>query len=199
MRLSTTALVLTLLFTLGGCGDDPEPVQDTTSRPAPAQRPATDTMGTDAAPPEGRAGPAAERPGTERDRPGDPADATEEAGEPEDVAAPTGTGRADGASMPSARLYTVQVAAFTSPDSARKWTARLNSLDLPTWTSVTELGGTTYYRVRVGAVPTVSDARRLGSLLSTRLEWPVWVAPITPADPIPNNAEAATRRVLQGD
>lgn len=197
MRLPTTALALTLLFTLGGCGDDPEPAPDTASRPAPAQRPAMDTMGVDSPRPGRRAGAAEARPGAERRA--DPPDAPAEAGEPEDVAAPTGTGAPDAASTPSARLYTVQVAAFTSPDSARKWTGRLNSLDLPTWTSVAELGGTTYYRVRVGAVPTVTDARRLGSLLSGRFEWPVWVAPITGADPVPDDAVAETRQVLGGD
>ncbi len=198
MRLSMTAFALSSLVVLGACGDDPEPVQDAApTRPAPTQRPVTDTMRADTARPAGQAGAAAD--GAAEERPDGGTEDRARAGEPEDVAAPTGTGEADGASMPSARLYTVQVAAFTSPEPARMWTGRLNSLDLPTWTSVAELGGTTYYRVRVGAVPTVTEARRLGSLLSGRFEWPVWVAPITGADPLPDDVVAATRQVLGDD
>lgn len=197
MRLPRTALALILAVTLGACGDDePEPIP-TPARTVPAQRPAPpqDTMRTDTM----ATGAGAESPGQTGQRTGGAAGAGASEGEPEDVASPTGTGQRDAAPVPSARLYTVQVAAFTSPESARTWTGRLGGLNLPVWTSVAELGGTTYYRVRVGAVPTVSEARRLGSLLSDRLEWPVWVAPITPADRLPANAVATTRQVLQGD
>jgi hypothetical protein len=79
------------------------------------------------------------------------------------------------------------------------WTGRLKSQGLPVWTSMAELGGQTFYRVRVGAVPTVSEARRLGTMLSQRYEWPVWVAPLSAADRIPENAVADTRRMLGGE
>ncbi len=95
------------------------------------------------------------------------------------------------------RLYTVQVAAFLSPDSARKWSGRLASQGLPVWTTVHEVRGRMFHRVRVGAVPRVSEARRLGEILRQRYEWPTWVAPVTPTEPIPDGAVQATRDLIR--
>lgn len=178
MRLIALALVATLALT--GCGgDDPEPQQEQTFTPRPAtQRPAADTVRRDTAVRDTSglaAGPDTDRTGPERPR----ADGG--------VTAPAGQ-----------RLYTIQVAAFTDAGSATEWSGRLQRQGLPTWTSVFEQEGRTFYRVRVGAVPTVAEARRLGSMLSQRYEWPVWVAPLTPADRIPDDAVANTRRVLEG-
>lgn len=94
------------------------------------------------------------------------------------------------------RLYTVQVAAFTEPSSADELEDRLRTAGLPVWTSVTEHGGRTFYRLRVGVVPTIADARRLGSIITQRYQWPVWVAPLTPVDRLPANAVEETRRLL---
>ncbi|HUG40389.1 MAG TPA: SPOR domain-containing protein [Longimicrobiales bacterium] len=181
MRRSTTALILAALLLAAACGED-EPDETEIPRPAPTQRPVTDTtLGDTVATPAGQPG-AAERDGAAR-----PPDAG--AGEP-----------AGGAAAASGeRLYTVQVAAFTDVDSARAWTGRLSSLDLPVWMSMAEVGGRTYYRVRVGAVPTVTEARQLGSMLTRRFEWPVWVAPVTPSDGMPEGTVESTRRALGGD
>jgi cell division septation protein DedD len=96
------------------------------------------------------------------------------------------------------RRYTVQVAAFTDADAARAWTERLTAQDIPAWTSMAELRGQTYHRVRVGVVPTVEEARQLGSFIARRYDWPVWVAPVSPADPVPADAVSATRRLIRG-
>ena len=189
-------LVLTALVAVAGCGDDSEPPEDTAIPPSAAQqrRMSADTTLGDTT----TAGQQAQRPGGQQaQRPGGQAGG--QAGGQQTAGGQTSGGRTGGAAAPSgSRLYTVQVAAFESADSARKWMGRLRSLDLPVWTSMSELGGTTYYRVRVGAVSSVADARRLGGMLSDRFEWPVWVAPITPADQMPEDAAAATRRILGG-
>lgn len=95
------------------------------------------------------------------------------------------------------RLYTVQVAAFLSPDSARKWSGRLASQGLPVWTTIHEVQGRMFHRVRVGAVPTVGEARQLGEILKQRYEWPTWVAPVTPAEPVPDGAVEATQDLIR--
>lgn len=162
----TTFALLALL--LAGCGGDDSEAPETfqTDIRRSAEATADDTA--DAPPPA-------------------PADRDGAAGERADTrAAPSG----------DERLYTVQVAAFTEPSSAEELEQRLRSEGLPVWTSVTEHGGRTYYRLRVGVVPTVSDARRLGSMITQRYEWPVWVAPLTPADRLPAGAVEATRRLL---
>ena len=200
MRISRLALVLATVSLLAACGGD-EPEETEIPRPASTTRPRVDTAGADslAARAPGRTGARTDGPAQPGAAPsgGEAAQPGRQAGQPSGEAGrPSG-----GATAPASgrRLYTIQVAAFTSPDSARKWTGRLNSLNLPVWTSMAELGGTTYYRVRVGAVPTMSEARRLGSMLSSRFEWPVWVAPVTPADRMPNGAVESTRRILEGD
>lgn len=98
---------------------------------------------------------------------------------------------------PDQRLYTVQVAAFTEPSSASEWEDRLERQGLPVWTSVAELRGRTFYRLRVGAAPNVAEARRLGEMITSRYEWPVWIAPVEPAERIPEDAVRATRQVIQ--
>jgi cell division septation protein DedD len=115
---------------------------------------------------------------------------------------PGGEGAAD-SPRPVARggtsgppLYTIQVAAFLDSDSAEEWTGRLREHGWPVWSSVAEVGGELFHRVRVGALPTVDEARRLGSALARRYEWPVWLAPVAPADPVPPNAVEATRSAL---
>lgn len=198
MRL--TALTLAALVAAGCGGDEPEEIPQTTPQPAPRQP--MDTAPGDTTALTGRdtiAGPG------QPQRPGEPQErARSEAGSGQPAAGEPGTGQ-PAAGEPTRqeasgeRLYTVQVAAFTDPTSASEWTGRLRRQGLPVWTAMAELGGRTFYRVRVGAVPELEEARRLGTLLSRRYEWPVWVAPLTPSDRIPENAVRDTRRVLQGD
>lgn len=95
-------------------------------------------------------------------------------------------------------LYTVQVAAFTNPVTAREWADRLRADDLPVWTSMAEIGGRTFHRLRLGALPSVTGTRRLAELISDRYHWPVWVAPVTPSDRVPVNAVEQTRALLGG-
>jgi septal ring-binding cell division protein DamX len=171
-------LALFAAVAVAGCGGDEPASQDaaTTPRPAPEQPPADPAVDT------GVPTPRADAPGA----------ATADSGTPGGpVGAPAG-------SVASTPLYTVQVAAFTESTSAIEWARRLRAQELPVWTSMVELGGRTFYRVRVGAVPTVSEARRLGSMITQRYEWPVWVAPVTPADRVPDDAPERTRRLLQG-
>jgi DedD protein len=95
-------------------------------------------------------------------------------------------------------LYTVQVAAFLDAATAREWAGRLRSQDMPVWTSEARVQGRTFHRLRVGALPSVSDTRRLGAVLTERYHWPVWIAPLSSTDRLPGDAVQASRRILQG-
>lgn len=112
---------------------------------------------------------------------------------------PQGEDQASAVAAEGERLYTVQVAAFLESRLAIDWTERLRSGGMPAWTSVAEVGGRTFHRVRVGAVPTVEEARRLGSRIMGRYEWPVWVTSLTPADRPPEGAVQETRRLLESE
>lgn len=179
MRVQGMVVVVSLLV-LTGCPDRDEPVPDPVLDPAPTDTPA-DTLTDPSAPDPLAPGPS---------RPGQP-----EAGDPPRDGDARDGGAAAGA---AGARYTVQVASFTNPASAELWTDRLERQGLPVWTSVAEVGGRTYYRVRVGAATTLSDARRLGQSLSERYEWPVWVAPLAAADRPPAGAVENTRRALAG-
>ncbi|HKJ93683.1 MAG TPA: SPOR domain-containing protein [Longimicrobiales bacterium] len=99
---------------------------------------------------------------------------------------------------PAGKLYTVQVAAFLDGDSARKWTGRLSSQGLPVWSTSYQVNGKTFHRVRVGAVPTIAEARQLADMLKKRYSWPVWIAPVSQSDAVPDGAVQATQRILEG-
>jgi len=183
-----TALALVALLAAGCGGDDAEETLPNT-RPAP-RAPAVDTpmgdtttMG-DTLGATGAAGAQANG-----QRPGQAAPPTRAPGTP-------ATGGSGAPTVDGQRLYTIQVAAFTEAATAREWADRLRRQGLPVWTSMAEPGGRTFYRVRAGAVPTVSEARRLGTMISKRYNWPVWVAPLTAADRPPEDAVEATRRLL---
>jgi cell division septation protein DedD len=105
------------------------------------------------------------------------------------------TGRGGDAGSP-ASLYTVQVAAFLSADSARIWSDRLGRAGLPVWTTTAEVAGRTFYRLRVGAHPDIAGARRLGDRIRRELRWPVWIAPVERQATIPEDVVARTRALV---
>lgn len=109
----------------------------------------------------------------------------------EPVAAPPST------VQPTERLYTVQIAAYVTADSAQALAAKLSQRGLPVWTMEVRVGQRTYHRIRVGAHPRLADMRRLGREIATQYRQEVWVAPIDMAAQIPAGAVEATRALLQ--
>jgi DedD protein len=97
---------------------------------------------------------------------------------------------------PGARLYTVQVAAFTEHATAQALEERLRRQGVPVWSSRARVGGREFTRVRVGATTSFADAQRLGRRIRDRYRWPVWVARVDAADQPPDDALAATRSFL---
>lgn len=99
--------------------------------------------------------------------------------------------------QPTERLYTVQIAAYVTADSAQALAAKLSQRGLPVWTMEVRVGQRTYHRIRVGAHPRLADMRRLGREIATQYRQEVWVAPIDMAAQIPAGAVEATRALLQ--
>lgn len=97
---------------------------------------------------------------------------------------------------PTERLYTVQIAAYLSPDSAHNLADRLSARGLPTWTMEVRLGDQTYHRIRVGAHPGLREMRRLGEQISTQFRQEIWVAPVDMSSRIPADAVEATAALL---
>lgn len=160
---------LTLAVLAAGCGGD-EPAQEPPQEQAPP--PAEDLRPIPPAPP----------PEEVRQRESEPAPPAEPASTP----------------VRSEDMYTVQVAAFINAAAAREWAGRLRSQDMPAWTSEARVQGRTFHRLRVGALPSLSDTRRLGAVLTDRYDWPVWIAPLSSTDRPPGDAVQTSRRILQG-
>jgi cell division septation protein DedD len=97
---------------------------------------------------------------------------------------------------PGARLYTVQVAAFTEHATAQALEERLRRQGVPVWSSRARVGGREFTRVRVGATTSFAEAQRLGRRIRDQYRWPVWVARVDAADQPPGDAIAATRSYL---
>ena len=117
---------------------------------------------------------------------------------PEDTAPEPGPEPESPAQQPAATsMYTVQVAAFTRASTAQQWADRLRADDLPIWTATADVEGRTFHRVRVGALPSLADARRLGRMIGERYDWPVWVAPLASDDRLPVNVVRNTRELLR--
>jgi cell division septation protein DedD len=185
-----TALALVAMLAAGCGGDDAEETLPDT-RPAP-RTPAVDTtIGDTTMMGDTLGAAAADRAQAGGQRSGQAVPPTRAPGTP-------ASGESGAPTVDGQRLYTIQVAAFTEAATAREWADRLRRQGLPVWTSMAEPGGRTFYRVRAGAVPTVAEARRLGTMISERYNWPVWVAPLTAADRPPEDAVQATRRLLEG-
>lgn len=95
------------------------------------------------------------------------------------------------------QLYTVQVAALVEPDSARALADEMRGRELPVFTSETREGGRVVHRVRVGATPSLAEARILGRWLTREFDWPVWVAALEDPGQVSSAAVEATRRFLR--
>jgi cell division septation protein DedD len=97
---------------------------------------------------------------------------------------------------PTERLYTVQIAAYLSADSAQALAAKLAARGLPVWTMEVRVGERSSHRIRVGAHPRLGEVRRLGAQISAQYRQEVWVAPVDMSSRIPTNAVEATRALL---
>ena len=169
MRLPVALVLIAAL--VAGCGDDePEPAQQTppTQQPQPQPTPPSD------------------------EAPGPVDTATQQAPGPDTEPQVEQAMGMDG------QLYTVQVAAFLDAATAREWAGRLRAQDLPVFITQARVGGRSFHRLRIGALPELEDARRLGRILSDRFHWPYWVAPLTSADRLPVNAVPNSREILRG-
>lgn len=100
--------------------------------------------------------------------------------------------------VPEGRLYTVQVASFITQDSARIWAARLERRGLPVWTDQAIVGGRMFHRLRVGASPSLAEARSLGEQIRREYRWPVWIAPVEDNAEVPPNAISRTNALVSG-
>ncbi len=132
---------------------------------------------------------AASTPETEAVEPTEP-DASGEA-EVEEVAEPTRE------AVSPERLYTVQVASFLEADSARRWADRLSRAGYPTWITQATVGGRTFHRLRIGASPSLAEARGLGDRIRQQLKWPIWIAPVEDNAAVPADAVTRTNRMMR--
>ena len=102
-----------------------------------------------------------------------------------------------GAAVPMTdRLYTVQVASFLNAESARAWAGRL-SKNYPVWTTSATVNGRTFHRLRIGASPSMAEARSLGERIRREFNWPVWIAPVDDNAQVPADAIAQTNRLVR--
>lgn len=101
------------------------------------------------------------------------------------------------AEAPAGRLYTVQVGSFVTAEYARTLRRRLEEADLPVWTTSARVGGRAFERVRVGALPDLTEARRLQDALAEQFGDDVWVAPIESEPELPPGVVDDTRRILR--
>lgn len=168
------AWTLTVTFMLAACGagdrkpEQEKPVTNPTAQPSPVQSAAASN-------PDGAI-------------PSAPDQATATPPQPEAAAEETVN--------PGERLYTVQIAAYLSSDSARALAEKLTQRGLPVWTAEVQLGGRTYHRIRVGAHPSLGEMRKLGSKISSQFKQEVWVAPVEMSARIPVSTVANTRSLL---
>lgn len=185
----TLAATVGVAFALGACGSGDRQPEDNTPVTIPQVTPSQTQSA--AAQPEAGA------PGTDASAGTDAASGAGavSGGATAEGAAPAGP--ASATVSPTERLYTVQIAAYLSADSARAMADKLSQLGFPVWTTEARVGERTYHRIRVGAHPRLSEMRRLGQQISTQFSQEVWVAPVDMAAQIPAGAVEATRALLQ--
>ena len=87
------------------------------------------------------------------------------------------------------RLYTVQIGAFRTADSAQQLAERVRRTDGPVWVSQAVVNGQTYHRVRVGAHATLAEAQHRARQIRGEYGVPIWVAPISGSE-VPATATA---------
>jgi cell division septation protein DedD len=92
----------------------------------------------------------------------------------------------------------VQVGSFVEVATAQRWVERLKRRNLPVWVTAVEIKGQTVNRVRVGALPTESEADGLARALKREYGWPVWVDRVAGGETLPASAVRATRAFLYG-
>lgn len=90
-------------------------------------------------------------------------------------------------------LFTVQVGAFVEEATAVRWAQRLRARSLPVWVTPAVVRGQRVSRVRIGALPSASEADGLARMLKARYGWPVWVDRVADNSAIPADAVDATR------
>ncbi|HEX7090900.1 MAG TPA: SPOR domain-containing protein [Longimicrobiales bacterium] len=76
------------------------------------------------------------------------------------------------------RLYTVQIGAFRSADSAQRLAEQVRRTDGPVWVSQAVVNGQTFHRVRLGAHASLAEARHHARQVRDEYGVPVWVAPV---------------------
>jgi cell division septation protein DedD len=102
------------------------------------------------------------------------------------AAAPVTAGTSTG------RLYTVQIGAFRSADSAQRLAERVRRSDGPVWVSQAVVNGQTFHRVRLGTHASLAEAQRRARAISSEYGVPVWVAPVSGSElPAAATASAA--------
>lgn len=181
MTIRDASAVCLALLLATGCDDDGggPPVGEPAAE-APAPGDTAPLSREDIAPPEPEAG--GEPEAEPEEEPAPPA------GEPGTVAART----------LGARIHTVQIGAFARGANADELLGRVEASGFPVWHPETRMGGRAYERVRVGAVTSYADARRLAELLRDRYGVPTWIVPVPPETPLPSGIVDATRRALSG-
>lgn len=186
----TLAATVGVAFALGACGSGDRQPEDNTPVTIPQVTPSQTQSA--AAQPEAGA------PGTDASAGTDAASGAGSGAASGGAATPPApAGPASATVSPTERLYTVQIAAYLSADSARAMADKLSQLGFPVWTTEARVGERTYHRIRVGAHPRLSEMRRLGQQISTQFSQEVWVAPVDMAAQIPAGAVEATRALLQ--
>jgi cell division protein FtsN len=96
---------------------------------------------------------------------------------PEPTPEPTSPVTKPGIGIPTSGSgnYTVQVSSWNSKAKADEEAARLNGAGLSAFVESSEVGGETWFRVRVGHYATIKEAREAAAQLSKMVEDGAWV------------------------
>lgn len=78
-------------------------------------------------------------------------------------------------SAPAGGAYTVQVASCESPDYATYLVNKYTERGYQPYVTVAEVGGQTFYRVRIGAFDTQAEAKSLQAELLDRFSVTTWI------------------------